>query len=72
MGGQDGALRVAAKLLPDIELKRMKAREIVLKASRVAHLVGRDEVSELLAAERDGYRKSEAKWIKRADRSSRA
>lgn len=70
MGRQDEALRVAEELLADIELKRLKASEIVLKASRVARLVGYAELSEFLAAERNGYTGSEAKWIKRAGRSS--
>lgn len=70
MGRQDEALRVAEELLADIELKRLKASEIVLKASRIARLVGHDELSEFLAAERNGYAGSEAKWIKRAGRSS--
>lgn len=70
MGQQDEALRVAEELLADIELKRLKASEIVLKASRIARLVGHDELSELVAAERNGYTGSETKWIKRAGRSS--
>ncbi|WP_449281356.1 AbiTii domain-containing protein [Leucobacter sp.] len=70
MGRQEEALRVAEELLADIELKRLKASEIVLKASRIARLVGHDELSEFLAAERNGYTGSEAQWIKRSGRSS--
>ncbi|WP_019157829.1 AbiTii domain-containing protein [Brevibacterium senegalense] len=70
MGRQDEALRVAEELLADIELKRLKASEIVLKASRIARLVGHDELSEFLVAERNGYTGSETEWIQRAGRSS--
>lgn len=70
MGRQDEALRVAEELLADIELKRLKASEVVLKASRIARLVGHDELNEFLAFERTGYTGSETKWIERAGRLS--
>ncbi|WP_167349071.1 hypothetical protein [Pseudoclavibacter helvolus] len=64
MNKQDEALRVAEEVLADIELKRLKASEIVLKASRLARLVGHDELGEFLACERNGYSGSERKWVK--------
>lgn len=39
MDRQDEALRVAEELLADIELQRLKASEIVLKASRLARFI---------------------------------
>jgi hypothetical protein len=41
--------------LTDIELKRLKASEVVLKASRLARLVGHTELTEFLGFERNGY-----------------
>lgn len=70
MGRQDEALRVAEEVLADIELERLKPSEIVLKASRVARLVGHDELNEFLACERNGYTGSESKWIKRSGRAT--
>lgn len=72
MGRQEEALRVADELLADIELKRLKASEIVLKASRLARLVGHDELIEFLGYERQGYPTdgSANEWIKRSGRWS--
>lgn len=70
VGRQEEALRIAEEVLADIELKRLKASEVVLKASRLARLAGHDELTEFLACERNGYTGSEAKWIKRAGRSA--
>lgn len=70
MGRQDEALRVAEEVLADIELRRLKASEIVLKASRVARLVGHEELSDFLACERNGYSGSESKWIKLSGRAT--
>ncbi|MFE1500573.1 hypothetical protein ACFW89_36610, partial [Streptomyces albidoflavus] len=72
MGRQEEAIRVADELLADIELKRLKASEIVLKASRLARLVGHTELTEFLGLERNGYgtdRSTDA-WISRAGRSA--
>ena len=55
VGRQEEALRVAEDLLTDIELKRLKASEIALKASRVARLVGHEGLIEFLGYERNGY-----------------
>jgi len=52
---QEEARRVAEELLSDIELERLKASEVVLKASRVARLVGHDDLTEFLGFERNGY-----------------
>ncbi|MCV7382398.1 hypothetical protein [Mycolicibacter longobardus] len=72
MGRQEEALRVAEELLADIELKRLKASEIVLKASSVARLVGHEALTEFLAYERSGYPAdgSAEKWIDRSGRWS--
>lgn len=68
MTRQDEALRVAEEILADIELKRLKPSEIVLKASRVARLTGHEELSAFLSCERNGYAGSESEWIARAGR----
>ncbi|MEV6012714.1 hypothetical protein AB0M29_38770 [Streptomyces sp. NPDC051976] len=70
VGRQEEAIRVADELLADIELKRLKASEVVLKASRLARLVGHTELTEFLGFERDGYPSdgSAAAWIERAGR----
>lgn len=52
---QEESLRVAAELLTDIELKRLKASEVVLKASRLARLVGHEDLTTFLGHERGGY-----------------
>lgn len=72
MGRQEEALRVAEEVLADIELKRLKASEIALKASRVARLVGHEALTEFLGYERDGYPLdgSAKEWIGRAGRWS--
>ncbi|MGV9239256.1 AbiTii domain-containing protein [Streptomyces nigra] len=56
--------------MADIELKRLKASEVVLKASRVARLVGHTELMEFLGFERNGYPTdgSATAWIGRAGR----
>lgn len=66
------ALRIAEELLLDIELQRLKASEIVLKASGLARLIGREDLSSFLTFERDGYRSdgSDMNWIQRAGRNS--
>ncbi|MFJ5699620.1 hypothetical protein [Arthrobacter sp. NPDC093139] len=74
MGRQEEALRIAEEVLADVELKRLKASEIVLKASRLARLVGQSELIEFLALERDGYPGNDTDnyWIGRAGRWSGA
>jgi hypothetical protein len=71
-GRQEEALRVAEELLTDIELKRLKASEIALKANRVARLVGHQALAEFLGYERSGYPSdgSANEWIGRAGRWS--
>ncbi|MGW0135901.1 AbiTii domain-containing protein [Streptomyces sp. NPDC003299] len=56
--------------MADIELKRLKASEVVLKASRLARLVGHTELTEFLGFERSGYPTdgSARPWIGRAGR----
>lgn len=70
MGRQEEAIRVADELLADMELKRLKASEVVLKASRLARLVGHTELTEFLGLERSGYTtaRSTDVWIGRAGR----
>lgn len=70
MGRQEEALRVADELLADIELQRLKASEIVLKASRLARLAGHDGLIEFTSYERSGYPTdgSATYWIGRAGR----
>ncbi|MGF3053984.1 hypothetical protein ACQUSY_08480 [Microbacterium sp. YY-03] len=70
MDRQGEALRISEEFLGDIELARLKASEIVLKASRLARLVGRDDLTEFLTYERGGYPKGSdaAKWIDRSGR----
>ncbi|MBF6174396.1 AbiTii domain-containing protein [Nocardia blacklockiae] len=70
MNRQEEALRLAADLLEDIELQRLKVSEIVLKASRVARLVDHDQLLLFLRYERKGYPLdgSANDWISRADR----
>lgn len=72
MGRQEEALQVAEELLADIELERLKASEIVLKANRLARLIGHDDLLAFLALERNGYvgDGSDSRWIKRAGRST--
>lgn len=72
MNRQEEALRVAEELLTDIELERLKASEIVLKASRVARLVGHEELTTFLGYERNGYPTdgTATDWIGRAGRWS--
>jgi AbiTii len=72
MGRQEEALRVAEELVADIELERLKASEIVLKANRVARLVGHDDLLRFLSLERNGYKSdgTESEWIGRAGRWS--
>lgn len=72
MGRQTEAARVAEELLTDIEMQRIKASEVVLKASRVARLVGHDDLVQFLGYERNGYPTdgSANTWITRAGRWS--
>lgn len=69
---QEEALRVAEELLTDIELERLKASEIVLKASRLARLVGHEDLTTFLGYERNGYPTdgTARDWIGRAGRWS--
>ncbi|GCD88202.1 hypothetical protein [Nocardioides sp. LS1] len=70
MNRQEEALRIAEELLTDIELERLKASEIVLKASRLARLVGHEDLTTFLGYERNGYPTdgTATAWIGRAGR----
>ncbi|MBK9726449.1 MAG: hypothetical protein IPO89_15830 [Actinomycetales bacterium] len=72
MGRHEEALRVAEELLTDVEQQRLKASEVVLKASRLARLVGHDDLTTFLGYERSGYPTdgSATAWIGRAGRWS--
>ena len=72
MNRQEEALRVAEELLTDIELERLKASEIVLKASRIARLIGHEDLTTFLGYERNGYPTdgTATDWIGRAGRWS--
>lgn len=61
---------MAEELLADIELQRLKASEVVLKANRLARLVGHGDLLAFLALERTGYSGDGADddWISRAGR----
>jgi len=70
MGRSEEALRVAEELLTDIELRRLAPTDVVLKAGRVARLVGHDELTAFLALEQSGYagQKQVAAWVTLAGR----
>lgn len=72
MGRQQEALRVASELLTEIELQKLQPSEVVLKASRVARLVGHEELLEFVGFERNGYPSdsSARRWIHKAGRRS--
>lgn len=68
------ALRLAEELLTDVELERLKASEIVLKASRLARLMGHEDLTTFLSYERNGYPTdgTASHWVGRAGRGSDA
>lgn len=70
MGKQEEALRVAQALLEDIELGRLEAPEIVLKANQLARLVGHTDLLTFLGLERNGYTgdASQVRWIDKSGR----
>ena len=70
MDRQEEGRRVAEELLGDIELERLKASEIVLKASRVARLVGHEDLTTFLGYERKGYPTDVdvTEWVEKAGR----
>lgn len=70
VGRQEEALRVAEELLADIELKRLAASEICLKANRLARILGHEDLLAFLALERNGYSggPAERPWVDRAGR----
>lgn len=67
MNRHDEALRLADKLLTNIELKQLKTSGIVSKAGRIARLIGRDDVLTFLNYERAGSPGDGAaeEWIER-------
>lgn len=57
-------LELARELLDDIELSRTSAESLILKASRLAHWVGNDEIRHWLKLEMGGYNSSNSTSIK--------
>lgn len=55
MDKQQAALALAEELLGDIEFHQLEASDIVLKASRLARLVGHDELAKFTDWELNGY-----------------
>ncbi|VTU41410.1 hypothetical protein H4P1_00042 (plasmid) [Variovorax sp. PBS-H4] len=55
MGKQEDALALAGALLSEIELQQLEPVAVVLKASRLARLVGHDDLSTFTRFERGGY-----------------
>lgn len=72
MDRQAESLRVSEELLTDIETNRIKASDVILKASRLARLSDNEELSEFLGFERSGYtgEESAARWAILAGRES--
>ncbi|MFE3618248.1 AbiTii domain-containing protein [Streptomyces anulatus] len=71
MNRQEEVLLLAEQLLADIELKRLAATDIVLKASRLGRLAGHDDLQTFLRYEREGYpsREVAGEWVTRAGRN---
>lgn len=59
MDKSEYARTLAEEVLDDIELSRLPADQLVLKASRLARLVGHDELHQWLHYELHGYRQGE-------------
>lgn len=57
-------LELATELLDDIELSRLNAESLLLKASRLARLVGSDEIRQWLGYEMSGYPSTEPLSVK--------
>lgn len=49
------ALELSKELLDDIELSRLEAEKLILKASRLARLAGSEEIRAWLKLEMTGY-----------------
>ena len=52
-------LELSKELLDDIELSRTNVENLILKASRLARLVGSEEVRQWLKLEMGGYNSSD-------------
>ena len=67
---QTHALELAEQLLEDIEYSRIPVEQLVLKAARLARLVGDENVIQWLGCERDGYPMDEPanEWLYRTRR----
>ena len=66
------ALRLSEEILEDIELSRLSAHQVVMKASRLVRLVPNDEFADFLRFEREGYPLdgSDTEWLRRAGRKT--
>jgi hypothetical protein len=60
----DHILALAKELLDDIELSRLSAESLLLKASRLARWVGSEEVRHWINLEMTGYNSSEEVSLK--------
>ncbi|RDK82948.1 UNVERIFIED_ORG: hypothetical protein DFO82_2250 [Idiomarina abyssalis] len=64
-------LELAKELLDDIELSRLSAEALLLKASRLARWVGSEEIKHWISFEMRGYNSSEATSIKYMGKTGR-
>ncbi len=64
-------LELSRDLLDDIELDRLPADKLLLKASRLARLVGREEILNWIALEMGGYNATDPISIKYMTLTSR-
>lgn len=70
MRRQSEALRLAEELLADIELSRMGAEQLLLKASRLARLINDEDTQEWVGLELHGYKftKEARPYLARSER----
>jgi AbiTii-like protein len=64
-------LELATELLGDIELSRLNAESLLLKASRLARLVGSDEIRQWIGYEMSGYNSTESLSVKYVGKTGR-
>ncbi|WP_032379564.1 AbiTii domain-containing protein [Rhodococcoides fascians] len=71
MDKQQVAQDLAEEILTDIELQRLQPSEVILKASRLARLTGRADLTTFLEYEREGYPNdgSATVWLRKAGRA---
>jgi len=69
--GSEHILELAKDLLDDIELSRLSAENLLLKASRLARLVGSEEIRQWISYEMSGYNSTEPLSIDYARKTGR-